>query len=268
MSQTAVAAALAVARCQGVRCDDPVVLRDAWHVLVHLCPSPVVARVSSAVPYPVGPDPNGVIRELAVAQFCARAGCAVVPPADEVEAVPYEHGGHLVTFWRYVELHPEADGREAVRALHEIHDALVNYDGELPPFGHPAETEAMLDALPPSGDVELLRRVAARRPDVSGQALHGDAHRWNVLGSPDGPLWHDFETACRGPREYDLAALKGDPALDAYGPYDRELVDAMFPLYLAWVTASMMIATPRRPELADVVQRHLRTLREADARDS
>src|SRR5204863_7396228 len=68
----------------------------------------------------------------------------------------------------------------------------------------------------------------------------------NVLGSPSGPLWRDFETACQGPREYDLAALKED-ALAAYGPYDGELVDAMRPLYLAWVTASMMIALPRRP---------------------
>jgi hypothetical protein len=268
MSESAIAAALTVAQEQGVRCDEPVVLRDAWHVLVHLRPSPIVARVSSALPYPIGPDPKGVVRELAVAGFCARAGCAVVPPAEEVQAMPYEHGGHVVTFWRYVEPHPEADGREAVLALRGIHDALENYDGDLPPFGHPAETEAILDALPPSEDVELLRKVAARRPDVSGQALHGDAHRWNVLGSPHGPLWHDFETACHGPREYDLAELKGDPALDAYGPYDRELVDAMFPLYLAWVTASMMIATPRRPELADVVQRHLQTLRGDDARDS
>src|SRR6185437_3954407 len=93
MPQTAVAAAIAVAREQGVRCEDPVVLRDVWHVLVHLRPSAVVARVSSALPYPIGPDPRGVVRELAVAAFCARAGCAVVPPADEVEAVPYEHGG-------------------------------------------------------------------------------------------------------------------------------------------------------------------------------
>jgi hypothetical protein len=110
-----------------------------------------------------------------------------------------------------------------------------DYDGELPAFGHPEETEAMLDALAPSDGVELLRGIAVRRPEVEGQALHGDAHRFNCLGSPRGPLWHDFETACHGPREYDLAALKGDAALAAYGPYDSDLLDAMFPLYLAWI---------------------------------
>jgi hypothetical protein len=260
MSESAVAAALAVAREQGVRCDEPVVLRDAWHVLVHLRPAPVVARVTSSLPYPEGPDPDGVVRELSVAAFCAEAGCAVVPPASEVEAVPYRRDGHNVTFWRYIEPHDDLDPGAAVRELRLIHDALENYGDQLPPFGHPGETRDMLDALPPGDDVELLREIAARRPDVDGQALHGDAHLYNVLGSPGGPLWHDFETACHGPREYDLAAFWEDDALDAYGPYDRELLETVRPLYLAWVTASMMVALPRRPELAGAVERRLREL--------
>jgi hypothetical protein len=260
MSESAVAAALAVAREQGVRCDDPVVLRDAWHVLVHLRPAPVVARVTSSLPYPEGPDPEGVVRELSVAVFCAEAGCAVVPPASEVEAVPYRRDGHIVTFWRYIEPHDDPDPGAAVRELRLIHDALEAYGGRLPPFAHPRETEDMLDALPPSDHVELLRAVAARRPDVDGQALHGDAHLYNVLGSPGGPLWHDFETTCYGPREYDLAAFWEDGALDTYGPYDRELLAAVRPLYVAWVTASMLVALPRRPELAGAVERRLREL--------
>src|SRR5204862_54779 len=79
MSESAVAAAMAVAREQGVRCDDPVVLRDAWHVLVHLRPSPVVARVSSAIPYPVGPDPQGIVRELAIAWYAAARASTTLP---------------------------------------------------------------------------------------------------------------------------------------------------------------------------------------------
>jgi hypothetical protein len=262
MRESAIAAALAVARRQGLPCDDPVVLRDAWHVLVHLRPAPVVARVSSPIPYPVGPDPEGIVRELAIASYCARAGCAVVPPADEVEAVPYYEGGHVLTFWRYVEPYDDPDARAAGRALREIHETLTGYDGRLPAFGHPEETAAMLDALPPSADVELLREVAVRRPDVDGQPLHGDAQLFNCLGSPSGPLWLDFETACHGPREYDLAAFGPGPALDAYGAHDAELVEVMFQLYIAWVTASMMIALPRRPDLAGAVERCLRQLRE------
>jgi hypothetical protein len=47
---SAVDAAVAVADAHGVRCEKPVVLREAWHVLVHLWPSPVVARVTSGAP--------------------------------------------------------------------------------------------------------------------------------------------------------------------------------------------------------------------------
>ena len=177
--------------------------------------------------------------------------------------MPYRHAGHVVTLWRYVEPYDDPDEAAAVRALREIHDALESYEGLLPGFGHPQDTAAMLDALPPSGDVELLRGVIARRPEVAGQPLHGDAHLFNVLGTPRGPLWHDFETACHGPREYDLAALAENAALDPYGPYDRDLVEAMWPQYTVWVTASMMIALPRRPELAGAVERRLRQLREA-----
>jgi hypothetical protein len=260
MSTSAVAAAVAVARAQVVRCDDAVVLRDAWHVLVHLRPSPVVARVTSSWPYPEGPDPEGVVRELAVAAFCAEAGCAVVPPLGG----PWREGDHVVTFWQYIAPHDDPDPQEAARALRGIHDALADYEGTLPEFGHPQETQDMLDALPPSHDVDLLRELAGRRPEVVGQALHGDAHMYNVLSSPSGPLWHDFETACRGPREYDLAALEDDVALAAYGPYDKRLVEAMRPLYLVWVTASMMMATPRRPELADNVGRVLGLLRQSE----
>ena len=258
---SAVAAAVAVARQRGLRVEDPVVLRDAWHVLVHLRPLPIVARVSSPLPYPEGPDPAGIVRELDVASWCARAGCAVVPPAAEVDAVPYHENGHVLTFWRYVEPYDDPDPRAAGRALHAIHEALADYDQALPAFGHPEETRAMLDALPPSADVELVREIASRRPDVDGQPLHGDAQLFNCLGSPTGPLWLDFETACHGPREYDLAALGPNAALAAYGAHDAELVEAMFLLYIAWVTASMMIAVPRRPELADAVERRLRQLR-------
>jgi hypothetical protein len=46
-AMSAVEAAVAVADAYGVHCEKPVVLREAWHVLVHLWPSPVVARVTS-----------------------------------------------------------------------------------------------------------------------------------------------------------------------------------------------------------------------------
>jgi Phosphotransferase enzyme family len=270
-SESAVAAAVAAARAQGVRCDEPVVLRDAWHVLVHLAPFPIVARVSNSLDWPGGPSEDDVIRELEVASHAARKGAPAVPPTDDLDPGPHRQDGHVVAFWRYVEPSGELDVAAAGRGLRAIHDALADYDGPLPEAGHPEDVEAMLDSLESSPDVELLREIMSRRPVADGQALHGDAHLWNCLPTSDGPLWHDFETACRGPREYDLAALAlhdlthGDPssrkALAAYGEHDAELLEALVPVYAAWVFTSMLTALPRRPELGPMLDERLRWLR-------
>jgi hypothetical protein len=192
MSESAVAAAVAVAAEHGLRADDPVVLSDAWHVLVHLRPLPLVARVSSGRPYREGPSEEDVIRELAVASHAARAGAPVVPPSDLLPPGPHRSGGHVVAFWRYVEPSGgEVDPAAAGRGLRVIHEALSDYDGELPAL-HTADLVEILDGLEPSADVELLRELGTRRVEGPAQAVHGDAHLWNCL---PGPLWHDFETA-------------------------------------------------------------------------
>lgn len=129
----------------------------------------------------------------------------------------------------------------------------------------------MLEPFAPSDDVELLCELASRElPE--GQALHGDAHLFNCIQTRTGPIWHDLETACRGPREYDLAALmlsdrsgEADPearlALAAYGEHDEDLLDRAIPVYASWVAASFMVALARRPTATDALERQLRFLR-------
>ena len=244
-------------------------------MLVHLRPYPIVARVSSAVPFPDGPHPDDVSRELEVAGFAARAGAPVIPPASGIDPGPHSYGERVIAFWRYVEPHGEPDPDAAGRGLRLIHEALADLDARLPPRGHRADVETMLATLGPSRDVDLLRALAASGSEVDGQALHGDAHLGNCLQSSAGPLWHDFETACRGPREYDLAALvladrrTGMPAarqaLAAYGRYDEALLEAMLPVYASWVYASMLVALPRRPDLEPILADRLAWLRR-DAR--
>jgi hypothetical protein len=268
MSESAVRAAVEVAAEHGLHSDDPRVLRDAWHVLVHLRPLPLVARVSSGRPYPEGPPEEDVIRELAVASHAAHAGAPVVRPSDLLDPGPYRHDGHVVTFWQYVEPKREVEPVAAGEALRAIHEALADYEGELPSL-HTEDLARITDSLEPSGDVELLRELGLRQPVGRPQALHGDAHLANCL---PGPLWHDFETACRGPRELDLAALAlsarvrdDDPsriALDAYGDYDAALLEEFLPVYAAWIYASFMIALPRRPELGPVLAERLGWLRQ------
>jgi hypothetical protein len=267
MTESAVGAAVEVAAEHGLRSDDPVVLRDAWHVLVHLRPLPIVARVSSGLPYPEGPHEDDVVRELAVGSHSARAGAPVVPPSDLLDPGPYRHGGHVVAFWQYIEPKREVEPVAAGQGLREIHEALADYEGALPPL-HTDGLAQMTDKLEPSADVELLRELGLRQPAGDWQPLHGDAHLANCL---PGPLWHDFETTCRGPRELDLAALalsarvRQDDAsriaIEAYGDHDADLLEECLPVYAAWIYASFMIALPRRPELGPVLEERLGWLR-------
>ena len=264
----AVAAAVAVAEEHGVRCEKPVVLRQAWHVLVHLWPSPVVARITSGAP---GVDPADVERELRVASHAARAGAPVVEPSDLLPPGPHRRDGHTIVFWHYLVQAGTLDPVAAGRGLRMIHDSLADYEGELPRAGRAAEVRAMLAPLAPSSDVDLLCELASRELPI-GQALHGDAHLFNCIQTATGPIWHDLETACHGPREYDLAALlvsdrSGDPepearaAAAAYGPYDEDVLEQALPVYASWVAASFMVAVARRPDAAPALERQLQFLR-------
>src|SRR5262249_2255403 len=128
MSERAVRAAVEVAAEHGLNSDRPVVLRDAWHVLVHLRPLPLVARVSNGRPYPEGPPEDDVIRELAVASHAARAGAPVVPPSELLDPGPHRHDGHVVAFWQYVEPKREVEPVAAGDGLRSIPAAPVHYD--------------------------------------------------------------------------------------------------------------------------------------------
>jgi Ser/Thr protein kinase RdoA (MazF antagonist) len=174
-------------------------------------------------------------------------------------------------FWRYLAQAGKLDATAAGRGLRTIHDSLADYEGELPRAGRAEGVRAMLEPFELSDDVELLCELASSElPE--GQALHGDAHLFNCIQTPAGSIWHDLETACRGPREYDLAALllsdrsgDSDPearsAIAAYGSYDEDLLDQALPVYAAWVAASFMVAIARRPDAAPALERQLRFLR-------
>jgi thiamine kinase-like enzyme len=78
-------------------------------------------------------------------------------------------------------------------------------------------------------DLTTLRRgyaaIAAQIEalQLPEQPLHGDAHRKNVLKTSRGLVWTDFEDACRGPVEWDVACFirtsgeDRETALTSYG---------------------------------------------------
>jgi aminoglycoside phosphotransferase (APT) family kinase protein len=265
-SETAVRAALAAARAEGIAVREPVVVRDLTNVLVHLAPAPVVARVPLTLTLLRGTEWH--TREVELAAWLAGEGAPVAPPSDAVDPGPHECDGVVVSFWRYVDHDGERfDPRSAGRSLRRLHDVLARCPHELPVFERLDEVAGLLDRLEPSpvasaSDLDGLREVHTRLDaaprSFDRRPLHGDAHFGNVLWSPEGPLWTDLENACSGPAELDLACLtwRGAPgttaALEAYGAHDGSVIDAVTP-YLALFLAVWTIVIAQRVRSDSVV---------------
>jgi Ser/Thr protein kinase RdoA (MazF antagonist) len=281
-----VRAALAVAAAQGLRVSAPRVLAEAGNVLVHLAPAPVVARVPTPGIAALRPGTAWLEREVAVAGHLARRGAPVVAPTADPDPGPHVHDGLPVTLWAYVPAATEPlQPRAAGRALREIHDALADFPGELPEHAIFHEARAVLARLAADGalapaDAALAERVGANLAariaalEVPVQPLHGDAHLANVIQSPGGPLWNDFEDTHLGPRAWDLACLHAparvfgrapEPvaqAQDGYGDSGDAavlelMIDARAYVGVAWT----LVYAPYRADGADRVTARLAWLR-------
>jgi hypothetical protein len=265
--------AAAVARALGLPVEHPVVLSEGLNLIVHLAPSPVVARV--AVHTGVVRDLESLDDCLALVRHLLAAGMPIGPPTDLVDPGPHVGpGGSRITLWRYFEmLEGPADPRVVGRSLREIHEAAASYPGPLRHVGPIAEIErltAVMEPVRPEAAAALRRGVAALRlPDLPVQAVHGDAHLGNVITTDAGVVWIDWEESWIGPVAWDLACLDhrrrvfGElreeigAALAAYGPFDQEAVDAYAPLVALWAAAwGMLIARPQAA-LSDGTRRRL-----------
>ena len=102
--------------------------------------------------------------------------------------------------------------------------------------------------------------VALASLDAERRPLHGSPHPANWLQTAVGPLLLDFETACHGPVEWDLAALPDEA--NAFLPdADRDLITTMRRMRSACVAAKCWVAPQRAPELRDAAHVHLKLLR-------
>jgi len=163
---------MSLARTHGLRVDQPTVLADLFSLMVHLKPAPVVARVSTWLPLMRSPAEEWLTREVEVAGWLADQGAQVVSPSRELPPGPHRHDGFVISFWTYLNADPE----------HEVSNA---------------DCAAML--------VEELRPFWEAPGEL--RPVHGDAHPGNLVATPDGLIWIDFEHICLGPREWDLALL-------------------------------------------------------------
>lgn len=139
-----------------------------------------------------------------------------------------------------------------------MHEALCLSNATLPSsrLGReraqlPLSDDLRVDALVPA-DRAFLRAAfddllaqLDHRPE--GAPLHGEPHDGNYLLTPAGLRWIDFESACRGPLEWDLAFLPDDARV-AVGEVDRDLLELLKTLNSARV-ATWCWVRARFPEM-------------------
>ena len=211
-TQAAVTAATSLAAELDLPSADPVVLHDGSNVVVHLRPAPVVARVATLTAL-VRPGVEAwFARDVLVAEHLAARGV----PAARPLGPPVVTDATVIGLWRLV-AHDAARApapAEVAALLADLHGALRDLDADLPRFGPCLDVERVLHLaahLLPAGAGELLlaenERLRAALADLPAQPLHGDAHPGNLLVTPGGLVWNDFEDTWLGPVGWDLACM-------------------------------------------------------------
>ncbi|GCB42868.1 hypothetical protein SNL152K_151 [Streptomyces sp. NL15-2K] len=238
-TSAAVDAAVGAGRDLGLTVTDARVLHELFSVVVHLAPSPVVARIPTVLPHHVSLDFQGSRQqaELDVARWLADQGTPVIPPSPLVPREPVQRGGFSMTFWQFVEedrdKEPDYVANSEITA--DLHAAMRAYPGRLS-FLSAAEPQFIADSLAllekrpdligPT-DLDRARRelrvlepivrsrtaFEERFPGIGLQPIHGDSPPANIFSGVDGDLYADFELVTLGPVEWDLAAL--GPALES-----------------------------------------------------
>lgn len=238
LSHRAVSVAAAVAQDYGLRVVEPAVLGDLFSHMVHLKPAPVVARVATRMPRLRSPIEQWMEREIAVTTFLSERGAPVVAPSVELPPGPHERDGFWVSFWSHVQPDPgrTPTAEDCSAMLKGLHAVLREYPDDLPTLcaddvRRGLELLDRSDDLLNGADVNLLRASAERlsplweTPNSEARALHGDAHPGNLIAARGGGLvWIDFEDACLGPPEWDLATIGDEGAVARYHDPDPEML--------------------------------------------
>lgn len=293
-TSVATEAAFNAATDLGLKVEETRVLHDAFSLVLHLSPSPVVVRIPVVlVP---GTTPEQLMlrqqRELDVADWLCREGVPAVRPSPLVPLEPVREEDFSMTFWELVDVaedhQPYAPADPAVSTA--LHAALAAYPGMLPflsPFneglpdlmdaleGCPHLTDEDLDRA--HGDWRALRPVLGsaeafreRFPEADLQPIQGDTPSNNVIRSRTGLVFGDFEDVCLGPVEWDLAG-HGTEAAAAYdeaaGPLGMRTLDPEVQQVMDAARSLQMVASfalaPQLPILEQGLQQPLQEWRQA-----
>ena len=285
LSSRAIIAAVAVAGQLGIKATEPVLLRDGSNALVHLAPYSIVARVATTTGFVRRPAELWLQRDLAIATYLHGSGFPVVPPAEEIPGGPHvwspddsDEGPLALSFWKLVvhDARHDIPLDHAVASLHDLHRALRGFPGRMPYLG------VVLDEIPHWLKwLEVRRRLSAqnlialreahwrlaaqlmpthRASKMPVQVLHGDAHRRNLLQTPDGSLWTDFEDTCIGPVAWDLATFLSSEA-ERGEPGREEEILSLYPEAPGW---EVLLPFVQARELEAVVFMQVSAARFAD----
>lgn len=270
--QRAMQAVTAVVDRFGLRQVNPALLKDSNHVSIHLASYAIVARVR----IPTGSqDIAGMLqREVSIAQYLIEAKAPVTSPSFDLPPGPHFHEEVGLTLWQFIEHHPvdERDSRVVAESLRIVHEALVNYEAELPSHTMAIEScQALLEnqfalpALTPD-DRDFLLKESHRFSSqldtfpFTSMSLHGDCHLGNALMTPSGIVWTDFESVCQGPREWDLTCLP-EEVLSIFPSVNRELYRVLRDLRSFCVAVWCWVDPDRAPEKREAAEYHLQRLR-------
>ncbi|MGW0846706.1 phosphotransferase [Streptomyces sp. NPDC002787] len=286
-TSAAVEAAVAAGRELGLTVTDPTVLHDVFSVVVHLAPSPVVARIPTVLPQ--SDDLAALARrqqdELDVTRWLDDQGIPVIAPSPLVPRKPVARDGFSMTFWPFVEedRDKEPDYVANAESVADLHAALRTYPGRME-FLSAADPRFITDSLARLGQYPTLigaaeldrarrewqvleplvrsrRAFETRFPGVGLQPIHGDCPPANIFSGVDGDLYADFELVTLGPVEWDLAALGPDHEA-AYNrgarrngtrPLDEEVLGFVNALGMLRVIATLTLV-PQLPLLMEYLK--------------
>lgn len=201
----------------------PKILSHGGNIIIHLAPHPIVARVAAFTP---DQDPHigkKLEQELRVASHLNEQGVPVLLPVHLSQEGPFELGGHWMTFWEYIPQTalPFLTPSEAVNIVNTLTLAMGQYTGELPILGVWDRIQQSVTRLSDHPDDRIQRLILTfyevdqqmRAESLLLIPSHGDAHARNLMPSPRGWLWTDFEDVSLMPRYWDLASFVANPAL-------------------------------------------------------
>jgi len=216
--------AVLMAEKAGLKDITPIELGNGGNLIVHLAPFPIVARIAAVLSKQNGDYAYKVlVRELRAARHLHSKGVPVRLPTDLTDAGPYDIGGTWMTFWKYV---PPTDLQrpspsEAVELVNTLSSAMKDFTGEIPVLGVweracQSAFRLMNHPDPRIQDLLSLFFTIDRQMRLETSLLipsHGDAHSRNLLPSPEGWIWSDFEDVSLMPVYWDLASYVGNLAL-------------------------------------------------------